>query len=255
MCLILLALFSALPSAHERAIEGWETGKIQYLNVLSGRLAYGLYIKNHKVGWYIETFQIENRYGQTVCLCHEEFSMRTRFAGETSQFFALSETLYDLNDGTILSAEESSTSNGVETTIDVIRDGEEMVISHRSHQGLSTRRVAMPKHSLQEGFRFWLWLQGRRMDGDTFRYHEVDWQAHDVNRAHDRVFQSRKRIPSGGTLIEVFEIRGSLYGMPCKETVSASGRLVKGFIGPIEVRPEDASSVRKMDDRPGAGAE
>jgi hypothetical protein len=246
LCSILLTFISTFPAAQERINEDWSTGKEQFLGALSGRLSYGLYISNQKVGWYIETYEIENRGGLAVCLYHEEFSLSVSFTEEMLQFFIVSETLYDLNDGTILSVKEQCTEDGVETAIDVVREGNEMKITRRSEEALSTRRVAIPKHSLKECFEFWLWLQGGRKAGDTFKYHEVDWEEEDVNWAYDRVFESRKRIQWGGIPLEIFETRGSLFGMPCEETISANSRLVKCLMGPIDLRLEDASSVRNM---------
>lgn len=216
------------------------------------RQAYGIYIKDRKIGWFVDEATIGKHEGKEVVLHTQEGLMSTSFDGEKSTWSQKITMAFDLEGhGDVVFIDECTKEDSQETVRQARRRGKELVVSTTTNGRKSERRVGLPKETLKESQRLESWLLAGPKPGDVFESWDTMLEENDINVKATYTFQGKKSILWGGVPTDVFLVRTRTQGADFDAEIKANGVAIKGKIGGLfEVRAEKEALAKKLDTEP-----
>ncbi len=251
LVLVLVCVCASTVSVHADTTPTAES-MLAWAKKAQGRYAYGLYIKDKKIGWVIEETRLARRDGKDVLVSSSETYTKTLFDGDKSEKEEKEVITYELTgEGTILAAEVNAKEDGKTTVREVFRHGKGLRISTRQGGRKLTRDVAMPRDTVAHQVKLEEWLKGARKAGDTFTKYSVTWAERDVNQADVYSFKEKKTILWAGVKMLVCVVDVKTDGATLRTEVLEDGRLVSGSLGGLmTLRMEKESIAKKLTGEP-----
>jgi hypothetical protein len=207
-----------------------------------GRYAYGMYVRDKKMGWIIVELKVV-RYGrQTVLQAIQEAHSET-----------LSVIRYELaGEGAILSATKVTKDDDSTLTQAMVRHGKGVRLTTRGGKRTVTRDVALPKDTIALMRKFEGWLaDGRRKKGDTFVNYGLAWDRNDVNQKETHTYRARKTILLSGLKTTVHEVQIEEDGGKMDAVLFPDGRPLKASLGTLmSVKLEKEADAKKLNGKP-----
>ncbi len=212
-----------------------------------GRFAYGLYIKDKKIGWVIEETKLGKRDGKDVLVSSTEEYSKTLFDGEKSEKEEKEVITYELTgEGAILQAETTAKEDGKTTVRKAARHGKGLRIITQQGSRTLTRDVDMPKDTVAHQIKMEEWLKGARKAGEKFNKYSVTWAERDINQEDVYSFREKKTILWGGVKLLVCVVDVKSDGAVLRSEIMENGRLVSGSGGLITLRLEKEVLAKKL---------
>jgi hypothetical protein len=214
-----------------------------------GRFAYGIYLKNKKVGWMIEDRKMAKYAGQDVLTSVEQDYMSFTVDGEKTVNSETKTTHCELTGaGAILFVESRKTEDGVTTIFRAKRDGKNMKVTVLVGKKKTERTVLLPRDTLQNDRRFEAWLAGRRKPGDRFTQFSFDWDETNLESRDIYIFKSRTTLTWGGVKTPVIMVDTLQNGAKVESQVLGDGRPLTAKIGKLmDMRLEKEATVKNLD--------
>jgi hypothetical protein len=237
------------PGAAEALDAEWFEGATlaEFAAETVGIEALGVYIGDTKIGWAISERNVAKYDGRPAAVDDFEMQFAVVFMGDKKETRLLTKTIYSLEDGTLLYAEEQSIDEQGRVRTTVERDDDEMKIITDNLGRIDRRTVPLPKENLDEERKLAVWLLSDRASGDRFEAFGTAWDQNDVNDPLTYVFRDRKSVWWFGVATEISVLDLLSHGARTRVELAPDGSLVRGSIGPIELRAEDLSTVKNME--------
>lgn len=219
----------------------------QFIAASAGKHYYGVYFGDQKAGWLAEEQSIGEHEGQPVAVVSSEGILRMSMLGATHVMEFRGVTKFALSgDGPLVYVEEEMTEDGVKT-LHVGRPSESgFVIESTIGDRKSNRTTDAPKETLRRAVELDRWLSSQPERGATFESFSFSLEEDDVNVKETITFHERLTIPYGGVpttvnRVEMADSRGITFDCELAE----DGRLLKGKMGPLDIRAEEAEIAKK----------
>jgi hypothetical protein len=216
-----------------------------------GRFAYGLYIKDKKIGWVIEETKLAKHAGKDVLVSSTEEYTKTLFDGEKSEKEEKEVITHELTgEGTILMAEVTAKEDGKTTVRKVVRHGKGLRITTQQGSRTLTRDVDVPKDTVAHQIKLEEWLKGPRKAGEKFSKYSVTWAERDINQEDVYSFKEKKTLLWGGVKMLVCVVDVKSDGAVLRSEFMENGRLVTGSGGLLTLRLEKEAVAKKLTGEP-----
>jgi hypothetical protein len=215
----------------------------------TGRFAYGIYLKNKKVGWMIEDRKLGKYAGQDVLTSVETDHMSYTVDGEKTVNSETKITHAELKgSGAILFVESRKTEDGVTTVFRAVRMGDKMKVTVLVGKKKTERMVPLPRDTLQNDRRFEAWLAGRRKPGDRFTQYSFDWDETNLESKDIYIFKARTTLTWGGVKTPVMLVDTLQNGARVESQLLGDGRPLTAKIGKLmDMRLEKEATVKNLD--------
>ncbi|MBC8873332.1 MAG: transglutaminase domain-containing protein [Planctomycetes bacterium] len=219
-----------------------------YVRRNQGRYAYGLYLANKKVGWGVAEARLEDENGQDVLVVDDEVVLALRMFGEEHKARMCEKDVYELTgDGLLIRVEATEEEDGQVSTQKAVRKDDQLVITTVKDGVESKRTTPLSKDTIAQMVRLDRWLGGPPKKGDTFEEYGLDLdQTDDVDTKAVYRFLERRRVRWGGAPMMVNEVEATMYGATMKALVLDDGNVLKGNMGPFEVRMEEEAIAKNL---------
>jgi hypothetical protein len=221
-----------------------------FLAEIQHRQAYGIYVKDSKVGWMIAEVKLGKLDGQEVGLASEEVYIDLKREGQPLTMEITTTSYFSLEgDGAVLRMEEKSKENTRTTERKAVRKGDRLAINTITNGRAAIERVvALPKKTLALSKKQYEWLKAPRKKGDTFETFTITLEEKNIDTPELVTFQAKRNVTWGGVPTDVYEITTLSHGLEQHEQCKADGTTIKGKIGGIlEVRAELEATAKKLD--------
>lgn len=261
---LVLSLLALLPAVLVRADEkpAKPDAKMtlrEYAASQQGKYAYGLYLKDKKVGFQVEEFKIGKHDGKDVLIVTTEQLFSVTVDGEKSVSEEKSTTMYETEgDGAVVYASTSAKEDGKTTTREAVRKGKAFTLTTKQNGRTFTRKLPIPMDNLVRDREFIAWLNApERKKGDTIMKWSVSWEEDDVDRKEQCTFVGKKEVVLAGVPTVLFDVEEESKGSKTKEeakgakskaVVFGTGKLYTGAVaGLLTLRMEKEATARKLD--------
>ncbi len=214
-----------------------------------GRQAYGIYFGKQKFGWMIFDSHLATRDGREVAEVVTEGRISMSIFGKTVESDERQEIRYALEgEGPVIYAHERKTEDGVETVRTAVPEGVGLKVESKVGRSAPTiRTIKRPKDSLAGSRAIDRWLRSVPPKGDTRDDWSLDLESDDPDKKETFTFLEKKTEPLNGVPTDVFRVRVLTQGLKGEADVTSDGRIVRGKIGPLDLRPEEESVAKRLD--------
>jgi len=235
-------------AAPERDAAWFERATLaEFAEETQGKEALGAYIGDTKIGWAISERVVEPYEGRPAVTDTFEMQFAMMFMGAKKESRLVTRTVYSLDDGSILHAEQQQIDEQGRILITVDRRGDGVEISTTNLGRTDRRSAPLPKENLEQERALTVWLMRGPDPNDSFDTFTVAWDQLDIDDPIEYVFREKKSIWWFGVPTEVYALDLLNRGATTKVELAADGALLRGNIGPIELRAEDLSTVKNME--------
>ena len=218
-----------------------------YVEESQHRQAYGVYVKQHKLGYAIDELKLGQWSGKEVAVQTFEMHWRYQSDGETSVCDAKTVNYFELvGKGKILAGEEEVTEDGTLTRRSALREKDHIILTTRTKGAESRRVVPMPKESIVRMRELDRWLRRNPLRGSRFTDYSTEWEAQAVDQEEVLTVHGKKTILWGGVKTRVFLVSISSAGAITDAEIAADGTMIKGWTsGILEMRAEKEATARQ----------
>src|SRR5262249_7989581 len=199
-----------------------------YVRHKQGRLAYGIYFQNKKVGWLIEEIKLGKHADREVAVHTSEGYIAIGRGKEKSIHQITSLDYFELTgEGRLVFAEERNVEDKTETVMTGTRDKDQFVITTRAQTGKTERRVPLPRQSLARMRQLDHWLKGNPARGAKFEAFSTSLDRDDVNQKEVYTFREKKTILWGGIATPVYAVQVRMHGLAFETELRQDGSILK----------------------------
>jgi hypothetical protein len=209
--------------------------------------ALGVYIGETKIGWAITERTLGEHEGRPAAIDTYEMQFAMMFMGARKETRVETRTIYSLEDGTILYAEQIQTEEQARIRIIALRRGDQMEIATHNLGRVQKRTVPLPEESLEQERELTIWLMRGPAEGESFETSTVAWDQLEVDDPLKYVFVEKKSTWWFGVPTDVYVLDLVNRGATTQVEVETDGSIIRGNMGPIELRAEDLSTVKRME--------
>ena len=225
-----------------------ETPIRKFAKDAQGSFACGLYLNGKKVGYLVGTSKVVKR-GDTEFF---EQKMETLIsAAKDGKKFSDKSTLTRLfnldGNGQLYSIEQVSERDGATHTNTVIKQGDKYL--ETSSSGARSIQIEPPKTNLDNDKQLSDWLDSSPKPGDKFDYKESDFSGGEFNEQishYKYIAKTEMTLKGVPTTIHSVEQSDDRNDDVTEFDCDSKGRIIRGSIGPIQVRMEEESTARKL---------
>ena len=211
-----------------------------YVQGAQHRQAYGIYVKQRKLGWAIDEVKLGQYAGREVAVQTYEEHWRYTAGGEVSHGEARTVNYYELEGkGEIVFAVEEVTEDGTTLRRTASRVGKQMAVTTVS-RGVETQRdVPVPKATLARARELDDWLKKGPAPGSRFTNYSTEWGEERIDQEEITTIRGKKDILWGGVKTTVFLVNLADAGAITEAEITADGTIIKGHLsGVFEIRAE-----------------
>lgn len=218
-----------------------------YAVKIQGRHAYGVYMKDVKIGWTVLDTKLAKHDGKEVLLSSEELMLEVKRDREGFKVHSKSSTTYSLEGpGDVLKLEDWKKENGKEKLLQGERRGDSFVVSRRGKE--DSRKLPPPKRTLRMARKFDDWLRSNPAKGDTFEAYTISLEDADIDTKEVNAFQNKKTLALGGVQTDVYRVLVRSKGAVSDMEMRSDGTPLRGVIGGfLEVRSEPEATAKKVE--------
>jgi len=221
----------------------------------AGRQAYGLYMRDQKVGWMVYESKLETRASgdEKKELAMSRMELRMQIGRGIEQIVMTSATTnyYSLEgDGELVYAEETSLENGIPSKHtgrpQAGKPGQLLVLSQRDGKEVA-RRTMTTRDNGGSALKFFNWITSKPAKGAKFTTYALDLgESKDV--VADVTYQTAKTISWGGVPTEIFSVDMKMMGLSTSIEVKSNGWPIKARYGGLfDLRAEEEAQAKKFD--------
>jgi hypothetical protein len=253
--LALLCLFlPRLPFSHAQQKPDVRDSLRAYALKKQSRQAYGVYIGKRKTGWMIDDFKLGKHEGKEVGIQTSEMYQEDWSGGEKSVLRQKSISYFSLDgEGGIVAIRERVLEDKTETVRTAVLDQGQLVITTKSKNRTTVRRVVPSRETLSLMRRLDRWLEAIPARGATFENYNTDLEQKDISVKEVYTFREKKSILWGGVKTDVYVVRTFSQGAAFDAELKADGTMLRGRAGALtEIRAEKEATAKKLD---GKGAD
>ncbi len=248
--IVVLFLFvGAGARADDRPPKGVEKNSLKaYILKTQGRQAYGIYIKEQKIGWMISETKLTQLDGKEVAISSEDMFAKVNRDGDELILESKSATWYSLEGGGVLRIEDRSKQNKSETLRTGVRKGKDFVISTKMNGRTTERTVAPPKKNLVLMRKLDDWLESTPKKGEKFEAWSTSLEDEEIDSKEVYTFLAKNKVVWGGVPTDIYHVNILAKGAKTEADIKSDGTPIRGKIGGfLEVRAELEATAKKLD--------
>src|SRR5262245_25356419 len=184
----------------------------EYAVKLQGRHTYGVYIKEHKVGWMINEAKLGKYDGKDVLIWTEELRAEMKRDKSSVKMELKEKSVFSLTgNGDLLFHEESNKEGKAETIRRGVRRGDKFFITVSSEPDRE-RSVAPPRRNLLQTRQLDDWLRSGPKVGAKFETWSMTYEENDINIKEENTYKAKKTLTIGGVPTDIYHVQTKAKG-------------------------------------------